>query len=464
MNLFLLHENALKAAIDHCDKHCIKMILETCQLLYSAWHVNRPGVLEISHHFTTGDPCPHKPYKCTHKNHPSSKWVRADPTHYDWAVNLGFALCHEYTRRYGKVHKCRSHLDRLCMLGFPSSGSAVDIDSPARKRALVGIPEGCKYFDCAINDEVFDDCAVYDELGKLNGVETYRKYYGTKNTEKWTLKWNKGRDDEPRWYVPEFVKVAAEVLLDDSGSGSGSDSDADPVVCQATYKSGKRNGEKCKCKAKSNGFCGRHKNFTIKQPNVKNKGTGAGGAKTNKNGLKFEDLTSLQSEYETSTAIENGQLITFRWSDDIPLSALTRKYVSTKKTHVFKYMAANNNMTTSVKTMHGCKSFDGCYINEEAKIMFIKEDKYQQVGGSICEKIQTPHAKIWQLSRTFPSYEIVYMYVLSEWFRGNCEAELEYLEAHGYHVFWAKDNDYKEKIVRFITAYCHLAITGVEIL
>ena len=437
MNLFLLNENAILSALEHCDRHCIKMILETCQILYSAWHVNRPGVLEISHHFTTGDPCPHKPYKCTHKNHPSVKWVRADPTHYDWAVNLGFALCNEYTRRYGKVHKCRSHLDRLCMLGFPSSGSAVDnVDSPARKRALVGIPEGCKYFDCAINDEVFDDCAVYDEQGKLNGVETYRKYYGTKNTENWTLKWNKGRDAEPRWYVPEFVKVDENVKDAEA---------ADSILCQATYKSGNRNGEKCKCKAKSNGFCGIHKNFTIKQPNVKNKGTGAGGAKTTKNGLKFEELTDLNSEYETSTEIENGQMITFLGSD--------KEYVSSKKTQGFKYMAANNNMDPTVKKMHGCKSFDGCYINEEAKIMFIKEDKYQQVSGSICEKIQTPHAKIWQLNRTFPGYEIVYMYVLSEWYKKNCEAELEYLAAHNYPVFWEKDDDYKKKIVQFITTY-----------
>ena len=198
MNLFLLNTNAILCALDHCDKHCVKMILETCQLLYSAWHINRPGVLDISHKIS-GDPCVHKPYKCTHKNHPSSKWVRADRAHYDWAVKLGFELCYEYTRRYGKIHKCQSHLDRLRMLGFPAArgGEA----APSKKRAIVGIPDGCKYFDCAINDEVFGKCAVYDDQGRVNGVETYRKYYGTKNTEKWTLKWNKGRDDKPKWYT-----------------------------------------------------------------------------------------------------------------------------------------------------------------------------------------------------------------------------------------------------------------------
>ena len=209
-------------------------------------------------------------------------------------------------------------------------------------------------------------------------------------------------------HINEKLK-AAGVLLDDEDDEEEEEEDDS---CNATYKSGKRHGETCKAKAKLNGFCGRHKNFNAaNQPNVKNKGTGAGGAKTNKNGLKFEELTSLESEYETSTAIENGQLITFLGSD--------KKYVSIKKTKVFKYMAANNKMDTNVKKMHGCKNFDGCYIDEEAKIMFIKEDKYQQVGGSICEKTQTPHAKNWQLERTFPEYKIVYMYVLSDWFRKN---------------------------------------------
>lgn len=206
MNLFLLHTNALKAAIDHCDKHCVKMILETTQLLYSAWHVNQPGVLEISR-VIASDPCPWKPYRCTHKNHPSAKWVRARRSHYKWAISLGFSLCTEYTRRYGKVHKCQSHLMRLKQLGYPvknaKSAEKTITDPPQKKRALVGIPDGCKYFDCAINDEVFDQCAVYDKEGRLDGVKTYRNYYKTKPTEKWTLKWNKNEANCPGWFNEE---------------------------------------------------------------------------------------------------------------------------------------------------------------------------------------------------------------------------------------------------------------------
>jgi hypothetical protein len=91
-------------------------------------------------------------------------------------------------------------------MGFPKPEKDVDAGTlpPLEKRAFVGVPEGCEYFDCAINDEVFEKCAVRDKQGRLNGVETYRNYYGTKKTDKWTLKWNKGKDDEPKWYIPTF--------------------------------------------------------------------------------------------------------------------------------------------------------------------------------------------------------------------------------------------------------------------
>ena len=212
MNLFLLNINALKSAIDHCDKHCVKMILETTQLLYSAWHVNQPGSIEISDIIDT---CPHKPYKCTHKNHPSAVWVRKHPHHYEWALRLGNALCSEYDRRYGKTHKCKAHLDRLSVLGFPKPrASFVDPrkqELPTNKTATVGIPQGCKYFYCAINDEIFDKCAVYDKHGRLHGVKTYRNYYKTKNTDKWTLKWNKSANNAPRWFSQNNNSTQLEV-------------------------------------------------------------------------------------------------------------------------------------------------------------------------------------------------------------------------------------------------------------
>ena len=192
MNLFVLAQLAASAAKYHCDKHCIKMILETCQLLYTAHYYNTPEPI------WTND-CPHAPYKMTHKNHPCSVWVRAKKAHYDWAVNLGFELCKEYKRRYGKEHKCYTHLLRLKTMGYPEKNSKSLIETytaPAHKRATYNCPKGCDYFDCAINDKYFDNCAVYVD-GKLDCVQTYRNYYLTKE---WELKWNKGKDNQPLWY------------------------------------------------------------------------------------------------------------------------------------------------------------------------------------------------------------------------------------------------------------------------
>lgn len=97
MNIFYLDRDPSLCAQYHCDKHVIKMILESAQLLCNA------------HHHTGGSP----PYKQTHKNHPCSVWVRQSKSNYDWLLSLGFALCSEYTKRYGRVHKTQAVLEWL---------------------------------------------------------------------------------------------------------------------------------------------------------------------------------------------------------------------------------------------------------------------------------------------------------------------------------------------------------------
>lgn len=86
----------------HCDKHVVKMILETCQLLCTAWRVLDPD----GHVYVP-------PYKKTHVNHPCAKWARTSESNYKWLAHLGRALCAEYTHRYGKVHKCKVMIDTL---------------------------------------------------------------------------------------------------------------------------------------------------------------------------------------------------------------------------------------------------------------------------------------------------------------------------------------------------------------
>lgn len=93
MNIFYLSNNPTECAQLHVNKHVVKMILETAQLLSNA------------HHMLDGDQVIKPIYKLTHKNHPSAIWVRASTSHYKWLHSLLAALCKEYTYRYEKVHK-----------------------------------------------------------------------------------------------------------------------------------------------------------------------------------------------------------------------------------------------------------------------------------------------------------------------------------------------------------------------
>ena len=156
-------------------------------MLYSAWYI---------------DPLPNDPYRPTHKNHPVSIWVRADPKHYNWTLQLAFALVGEYYKRYGKIHACCAHLERLQELGTPEHLCKETYTPPPNKRAYEGLPKGISYFDCAINDQYFESCAVYTN-GRLNVVETYRKYYHCKE---WEMKWRSG--GKPDWFKkPQATKL-----------------------------------------------------------------------------------------------------------------------------------------------------------------------------------------------------------------------------------------------------------------
>jgi hypothetical protein len=92
MNIFVLSTDPIQAAVYQCNKHVVKMIVETAQLLSSA-HSK-----DIA------------PYKHTHTNHPCAKWSRASLDNYRWLARHGIALCTEYTKRYSKIHKTQAVL------------------------------------------------------------------------------------------------------------------------------------------------------------------------------------------------------------------------------------------------------------------------------------------------------------------------------------------------------------------
>lgn len=102
MNIFFLSNDSTWCAQCHCDSHVRKMIIETAQLLSTAWHLTLPD-------FAMGMSI----YKPTHVNHPSAKWARASSMNYEWLATLGMALCKEYTFRWGRKHATEQVMERL---------------------------------------------------------------------------------------------------------------------------------------------------------------------------------------------------------------------------------------------------------------------------------------------------------------------------------------------------------------
>lgn len=91
MSIFVTSKCPFECAEYLDDKRVIKMVLETAQLLSTA---ARACGYE-------GDDV----YKSSHVNHPCSKWVRETKQNYMWTMRHFRALCIEYTRRYGRMHK-----------------------------------------------------------------------------------------------------------------------------------------------------------------------------------------------------------------------------------------------------------------------------------------------------------------------------------------------------------------------
>ena len=103
MNIFVLHNDPIKAAKSQCDKHVVKMILESAQMLCTVAHNNGFAA----------------PYKAAFKNHPCTLWVGKSKQNWRWLVDHALALCEEYTHRYGKVHKSQKHIEWCSEIPIP---------------------------------------------------------------------------------------------------------------------------------------------------------------------------------------------------------------------------------------------------------------------------------------------------------------------------------------------------------
>ena len=109
MNIFFLSADPKVAAQAHCDKHVVKMLLESTQLLWTAQWILRGGPPPDDAPMTKGGA---RGYKPTHKNHPCAIWTRDCLANYMWLCALATALINEYHYRYpvSGPHACEAHV------------------------------------------------------------------------------------------------------------------------------------------------------------------------------------------------------------------------------------------------------------------------------------------------------------------------------------------------------------------
>lgn len=137
MNVFVLSTCPIEAAQMQCDKHVVKMVVETAQMLCTV------GIGS---------------YKPTHKNHPCTVWAGKSLENFEWLVAHGLALCDEYTYRYGRRHKTQDVIEAVL---------------PPDRFETSGLTPFA--------------LAMPDEYRKGDVVESYREYYKSKASfAKWT--------------------------------------------------------------------------------------------------------------------------------------------------------------------------------------------------------------------------------------------------------------------------------------
>ena len=156
MNIFYLDHDVTKCAKYHVDRHVVKMIVESTQILCSAYYFT--GENNAS------------PYKLTHGNHPCCIWARTSLSNWLWLKDLALALCTEYTYRYGKKHKCQAIIHSL--------------KTPALS------DYGFTKIACVMDEQYI----ISDDA-----VENYRNYYRHGKRHLWNWK---GRNP-PEWLITE---------------------------------------------------------------------------------------------------------------------------------------------------------------------------------------------------------------------------------------------------------------------
>ena len=159
MNIFILDLNHADNVKMYCDQHLRKMLIETAQLLSSAYYFTNQEHLAQ--------------YKLTHANHPSAKWCRESINNWSYLQILGVCMSVEYKNRFDKSHKSGEIIENML---------APNIKCEAETLPPIVVPDSLRCGDIVKS---------YRRLYRYK----YMDWLGKKHSMKWTNR-----------QIPDFMK------------------------------------------------------------------------------------------------------------------------------------------------------------------------------------------------------------------------------------------------------------------
>jgi hypothetical protein len=153
MNIFYLDPDPRRAARFHNDRHVVKMILESAQMLSTA--CRKHGINEG--------------YKSCFEHHPCTKWASSTKGNWRWLRDLAYELNDEYKYRFDNDD---DHKSAVVISNLPEPNIEGSFTEPPR-----AMPDYCKK--------------------GLDSVNAYRKYYREEKDHlaEWT------RRPVPKWFT-----------------------------------------------------------------------------------------------------------------------------------------------------------------------------------------------------------------------------------------------------------------------
>lgn len=218
MNIFAVDQDPVVAARSLHDRHVVKMILETNQMLSTAIQVNDYLGMQFRR-FIAEERIPIEAlglfYKPTHENHPCNIWTRASLGNFAWLTVHGYALMAEYHRRFrGEGDTSAPHKSYSLQwvfnrfVAWAAGAPRFHVSNHSTDRAIFHQIDP-KILDLVKTHTSFMAC-MPDDCKDVDGpITSYRVFYAADKIFQDHVKWT--RAELPDWLLAWAPQAPARV-------------------------------------------------------------------------------------------------------------------------------------------------------------------------------------------------------------------------------------------------------------